>query len=80
MTVGHGVYQGAVGDVIGGIANREQKIGPERPGNFHVWAHVWHGKRQDADNRKRHGSPELPRAKAAPAAAGSVSNNAHNRV
>ena len=76
----HGVNQRAIRDVNGGVANGEQQIGTEGPGNFYAHAGIGHGKGQHADNRNGNRNPQLPWAKAPPAAAGTVCDHAHNRV
>jgi hypothetical protein len=72
MARGHRVDQRAVGHVNRGIAHRKQQIGAERPGDFYPHAGIGHGEGQDADNADRHGNPQLPGAKASPAALGAV--------
>ena len=80
MTRGHGIDQRAIRHVDGGIADRQQKICPECPGNFDARTGFRHGKREYANNADGHCHPQLPRAKASPAALRAVGDNAHYRV
>ena len=77
---GHGVDQRTVRHVDGGIADGEQQIGAERPGNFYAHAGVRDGKREYANNANGNRNPQLPGAKAPPATLGTVGQHAHYRV
>ena len=80
MARGHGVDKRAVGHVDRGIADGEQQIGTEGPGNFYAHAGIGHGKGEHANDRNWNGNPHLPRAESPPAALRAVSNHAHHRI